>query len=1280
MAKYFQLITEEEIANNSVKKLANRPSSPSRYGESRLTAEEVKEAFDKLPRLIAQRYNTLISQIRQYGGDEIITTAYDGNRKSLNEIFSELESGLFANALKCAKGGESLSVFYEKMRMKVIVLNGEPTEYTVGQIGTILVAIPDVPATQPIETVKLYVCTKVRDNRTYEWALAAGGGSDDGIASIEQTKVSTEDGGENIITIFLKSGEAIPFSIYNGGKGSPGDKGDPGKDGTDGEDGEDGVGIESITQTASSSESGGINVVTVKLTNGISHSFEVRNGKEGKKGDTGEGFKIAKIYTSISAMNVGYSTDGVPIGGFVLINTNNPDDPDNSKLYVKGNASYTYLNDLSGAQGIQGTSGVGIESVEQTTTSDEDGGTNIVTVTLTNGTASELEFKNGSTGKNGKDGKDGVDGKDGENGTNGKDGTSVTHSWNGTTLTVTSASGTSSVDLKGENGKDGKDGTNGTNGTNGKDGTSVTHSWNGTTLTVTSASGTSSADLKGPAGNTGKSAYQQAVDGGYTGSEVEFEQKLARDIPTVTQTTGNSKTLVMSQEAVTNLVDSINVLPFGGSKEWLEKNGDKTKLYQIDGYVWGYVVSNGWTKSGTQFNIVSSESQMTGASEIQYFLRNGSNGTVYEYHEASGDVGVPVYSSKPTTANEGDIIAVGGRKYKASITSKQEPDYTNLAKTLTNGKRINSSGVLVDADACTCEDYIPFGSGAVVRVRGLGNLSTQNCIVYKAIGAMYATTKVTADTKYTSYSYDSTTDTVTLASTGYTNGDVAVTHIRIVGKLSGSIDDVIITLNEEIKTKTVTSVVWNDIGEYVPPVAAGWSETDETYSVIDSLSATANSGDTAVYSVDGFLYTYISGADWMATSKYTTRQLDNSLSETSSNAVQNKVVTAAINAVTYTANKNANEILSLRNDVEALGTSSSDVVTIPSYWESMVANKTATVKALQEVGGKNCVCFAYASDTHIPDNDNGRTNDIGKVMAKMLDNCEIPFAVITGDVATRASFPTEEEYIAQQSQVKKHLAPLWGTDRLLMALGNHDGCYGDSSGYYRKQFSPERMWDAYFRSQSLDFKRVFSDDGLYYYVDNIPQKTRFIILNSQYAGEYAVHENGFAVNNRFSTSCYGQAQLDWFSSVALDMPEGYGALIFTHVPFNVTYTVDKAQIIGIIDAYNGKKSFTGNYTGGVDGWSNSRVNVNFSGAKGEIIAVVAGHVHGDSVDTDSASCPVITILSAGASANEPYKETAPTRTKGTDTETSFDVVTVNRKTRTIYCTRIGAGNDRTINY
>jgi hypothetical protein len=62
-------------------------------------------------------------------------------------------------------------------------------------------------------------------------------------------------------------------------------------------------------------------------------------------------------------------------------------------------------------------------------------------------------------------------------------------------------------------------GSSGTAGKPGKDGISATHEWSGTVLTITSASGTSSADLKGAAGKDGasvtvKSVSESAADGG----------------------------------------------------------------------------------------------------------------------------------------------------------------------------------------------------------------------------------------------------------------------------------------------------------------------------------------------------------------------------------------------------------------------------------------------------------------------------------------------------------------------------------------------------------------------------------------------------------------------------------------------------------------------------------------------------------------------------------------------------------------------------------------------
>lgn len=74
------------------------------------------------------------------------------------------------------------------------------------------------------------------------------------------------------------------------------------------------------------------------------------------RGAKGEGFQIKKTYASVSAMNAGYATDGLPVGSFVMISSN-VEDPDNAKLYVKSETAYSFVTDFSGAQGVKGETG-----------------------------------------------------------------------------------------------------------------------------------------------------------------------------------------------------------------------------------------------------------------------------------------------------------------------------------------------------------------------------------------------------------------------------------------------------------------------------------------------------------------------------------------------------------------------------------------------------------------------------------------------------------------------------------------------------------------------------------------------------------------------------------------------------------------------------------------------------------------------------------------------------------------------------------------------------------
>lgn len=96
-----------------------------------------------------------------------------------------------------------------------------------------------------------------------------------GIVSIAKT---ASRGNTDTYTITYTDGTTSTFQVTNGING---------QDGAQGATGATGVGIASVIETTRSTASEGVNVVTVTLTNGVTSTFEVRNGAQGEKGDAG---------------------------------------------------------------------------------------------------------------------------------------------------------------------------------------------------------------------------------------------------------------------------------------------------------------------------------------------------------------------------------------------------------------------------------------------------------------------------------------------------------------------------------------------------------------------------------------------------------------------------------------------------------------------------------------------------------------------------------------------------------------------------------------------------------------------------------------------------------------------------------------------------------------------------------------------------------------------------------------------------------------------------------
>lgn len=374
------------------------------------------------------------------------------------------------------------------------------------------------------------------------------------------------------------------------------------------------------------------------------------------------------------------------------------------------------------------------------------------------------------------------------------------------------------------------------------------------------------------------------------------------------------------------------------------------------------------------------------------------------------------------------------------------------------------------------------------------------------------------------------------------------------------------------------------------------------------------------------------------------------------------------------------------------GSSSEEESELPQFWEGEVSTAIDNVKTKQEKIGVNCINFALCADMHV-ENTSGyqHCKNLGKIASKVLNECNIPFLIVAGDNNSGAGIISEtSECIYKDIEMQDEILKPVGKERILKILGNHDGVWGQTTAngttlYYDRAISMEERFNLFMAPQE-DLKRVWGDNGTYYYIDMPQKKARIICLNSQDI-EYHVGEDYYSTDTPIKNPMkngngYGIAQLEWLSNVALDVKDGWSIILTTHIPPTlVTSLVGLKGVItnedilrGIITAYCNKTAY-----------SKNTFSVDYTNAKGEIVGIFAGHMHRDAVDTETLPCPIIMITSAG---NTPFDRSGKlySRQLGTANETALDVVSVDTVNKKVYCTRIGdksqlsGMSDRVIEY
>lgn len=132
-------------------------------------------------------------------------------------------------------------------------------------------------------------------------------------------------------------------------------------------------------------------------------------------------------------------SNGVGIKSVTQTTTSSADGGTNVITVTKTDNTTSTFNVKNGSKGSAGNDGVGIKSVTQTTTSDADGGENVITVTKTDNTTSTFKVKNGSKGSTGDKGANAT--INGVNALTIEAGENVTLSQSGSTATISASGG-----------------------------------------------------------------------------------------------------------------------------------------------------------------------------------------------------------------------------------------------------------------------------------------------------------------------------------------------------------------------------------------------------------------------------------------------------------------------------------------------------------------------------------------------------------------------------------------------------------------------------------------------------------------------------------------------------------------------------------------------------------------------------------------------------------------------------------------------------------------------
>ena len=295
-----------------------------------------------------------------------------------------------------------------------------------------------------------------------------------------------------------------------------------------------------------------------------------------------------------------------------------------------------------------------------------------------------------------------------------------------------------------------------------------------------------------------------------------------------------------------------------------------------------------------------------------------------------------------------------------------------------------------------------------------------------------------------------------------------------------------------------------------------------------------------------------------------------------------------------------------------------ETLNIPQYYyaNNYLRSKIDRINALLNADGV-IDSFIFITDQHWDFN----AKKSPMLMRYIQQNTNIKSVFCGGDFA---------DYLGSQSfNYLSVLKSCWKGD-INCVVGNHE--------YLGSNVTEDRV------SLLLDTnsgKQVGNLSRHYYYVDNVKNKIRYVVLSSYSRSLDGGHHACFG---------YGTDQANWLKEEALRVEKGWKIIIFTHLLYFIGVYDDKITLFDDVNISDIIESYLG---------------------PGEIICLFHGHNHRDRiVRMPRSNIPVI-ITTCDKNVIEKDDQLNIVRQSGSINEQAFDVVIINEKVRLIQCVRIG---------